>query len=184
MIVMEAFGRGAGAGAVSRDRRARRRLPAPRRLGRSRRPLHSRHHRRQQDACLRACWSGSRATTCGRLDRGQEEGRRLGARRREERRAARRRRRHAGRHRAHRAASATATASALFLVPRQRRAWSRRAIRPRTACAPPRSRFTGVEVGADAAIGEPGTRLPLIERVVDEARIALCAEAVGAMDER
>src|ERR1700712_237613 len=43
--------------------------------------------------------------------------------------------------------------------------------------------FTGVEVGADAAIGDPDNGLPLIERVVDEARIAMCAEAVGAMDE-
>lgn len=43
--------------------------------------------------------------------------------------------------------------------------------------------FTSVEVGADAAIGDPGNALPLIEMVVDDARIALCAEAVGAMDE-
>jgi pimeloyl-CoA dehydrogenase small subunit len=43
--------------------------------------------------------------------------------------------------------------------------------------------FTGVEVGADAAIGDPENALPLIGRVVDEARTALCAEAVGAMDE-
>ncbi|NPV20128.1 pimeloyl-CoA dehydrogenase small subunit [Bradyrhizobium aeschynomenes] len=43
--------------------------------------------------------------------------------------------------------------------------------------------FTGVEVGSDAAIGDPANALPLIERVVDEARIALCAEAVGLMDE-
>jgi pimeloyl-CoA dehydrogenase small subunit len=43
--------------------------------------------------------------------------------------------------------------------------------------------FTGVEVGADAAIGDPDGALPLIETVVDDARIALCAEAVGAMDE-
>src|ERR1700759_1771910 len=43
--------------------------------------------------------------------------------------------------------------------------------------------FTGVEVGADAAIGDPDNALALIERVVDEARTALCAEAVGAMDE-
>jgi pimeloyl-CoA dehydrogenase small subunit len=43
--------------------------------------------------------------------------------------------------------------------------------------------FTGVEVGADAAIGDPDNALPLIERVVDEARTAMCAEAVGAMDE-
>lgn len=43
--------------------------------------------------------------------------------------------------------------------------------------------FSGVEVGADAAIGNPDNALPLIEKVVDEARIAMCAEAVGAMDE-
>jgi pimeloyl-CoA dehydrogenase small subunit len=43
--------------------------------------------------------------------------------------------------------------------------------------------FTGVEVDADAAIGDPENALPLIERVVDEARTAICAEAVGAMDE-
>src|SRR5260370_5970048 len=43
--------------------------------------------------------------------------------------------------------------------------------------------FTGVEVGAEAAIGDPENALPLIERVVDDARIAMCAEAVGAMDE-
>src|ERR1700749_1995637 len=43
--------------------------------------------------------------------------------------------------------------------------------------------FTGGEVGADAAISDPENALPLIERVVDEARTAMCAEAVGAMDE-
>src|SRR3981081_1526071 len=43
--------------------------------------------------------------------------------------------------------------------------------------------FTGVEVGADAAIGDPENALPLIERVVDEARTAISAEAVGIMDE-
>ena len=43
--------------------------------------------------------------------------------------------------------------------------------------------FSGVEVGAEAAIGDPGGALPLIERVVDDARIALCAEAVGAMEQ-
>jgi pimeloyl-CoA dehydrogenase small subunit len=43
--------------------------------------------------------------------------------------------------------------------------------------------FTGVEVGADAVIGDPEGGLPLIERVVDDARTAMCAEAVGAMDE-
>jgi pimeloyl-CoA dehydrogenase small subunit len=43
--------------------------------------------------------------------------------------------------------------------------------------------FTAVEVGSDAAIGDAENALPLIERVVDEARAALCAEAVGLMDE-
>jgi pimeloyl-CoA dehydrogenase small subunit len=43
--------------------------------------------------------------------------------------------------------------------------------------------FTSVEVGADAAIGDPANALPLVETVVDDARIALCAEAVGEMDE-
>jgi len=43
--------------------------------------------------------------------------------------------------------------------------------------------LTGVEVGADAAIGDPENALALIERVVDDARTAMCAEAVGAMDE-
>jgi pimeloyl-CoA dehydrogenase small subunit len=43
--------------------------------------------------------------------------------------------------------------------------------------------FTGVEVGTEAAIGDPENALPLIERVVDDARTAMCAEAVGIMDE-
>ena len=42
---------------------------------------------------------------------------------------------------------------------------------------------TGVEVAADQMIGDADNALPLIERVIDEARIALCAEAVGAMQE-
>jgi alkylation response protein AidB-like acyl-CoA dehydrogenase len=41
--------------------------------------------------------------------------------------------------------------------------------------------FDNVRVGADSVIGEAGAALPLIERVVDSAIAALCAEAVGAM---
>jgi pimeloyl-CoA dehydrogenase small subunit len=41
--------------------------------------------------------------------------------------------------------------------------------------------LSGVRVGAEDALGEPGAALPLVERVVDEALAALCAEAVGAM---
>jgi pimeloyl-CoA dehydrogenase small subunit len=40
-----------------------------------------------------------------------------------------------------------------------------------------------VRVGADDAIGDPENALPLIERIVDQAMAALCAEAVGAMSE-
>jgi len=43
--------------------------------------------------------------------------------------------------------------------------------------------LSGVRVGPEGVLGEPGAALPLIERVVDEATAALCAEAVGAMAE-
>jgi pimeloyl-CoA dehydrogenase small subunit len=38
-----------------------------------------------------------------------------------------------------------------------------------------------VRVEPEGVLGEPGAALPLVERVVDEAIAALCAEAVGAM---
>jgi pimeloyl-CoA dehydrogenase small subunit len=41
--------------------------------------------------------------------------------------------------------------------------------------------LSGVRVGPEGVLGEPGKALPLVERVVDEAIAALCAEAVGAM---
>jgi pimeloyl-CoA dehydrogenase small subunit len=41
--------------------------------------------------------------------------------------------------------------------------------------------LSGVNVGADAVIGEPGAAFPLIERIADAAMAALAAEAVGAM---
>lgn len=43
--------------------------------------------------------------------------------------------------------------------------------------------FRNVEIGAEAVIDDPENGLPIVEQVVDEARIALCAEAVGAMEE-
>jgi pimeloyl-CoA dehydrogenase small subunit len=42
--------------------------------------------------------------------------------------------------------------------------------------------FDGVKVGPEGVLGNPEDALPLIERVVDEAIAALCAEAVGAME--
>jgi alkylation response protein AidB-like acyl-CoA dehydrogenase len=41
--------------------------------------------------------------------------------------------------------------------------------------------LANVRVGREGVLGEPGAALPLVERVVDEAIAALCAEAVGAM---
>ena len=41
--------------------------------------------------------------------------------------------------------------------------------------------FEGVELPADAVIGSPDQGLPLIERAVDEAIVASCSDAVGAM---
>jgi pimeloyl-CoA dehydrogenase small subunit len=43
--------------------------------------------------------------------------------------------------------------------------------------------LTGVRVGPDDVIGDPAGAAPVIERVADEAIAALCAEAVGAMEE-
>ncbi len=41
--------------------------------------------------------------------------------------------------------------------------------------------LSGVRIGPEGVLGEPGKALPLVERVVDEGIAALCAEAVGAM---
>jgi pimeloyl-CoA dehydrogenase small subunit len=41
--------------------------------------------------------------------------------------------------------------------------------------------FAAVRVEPEGVLGEAGAALPLVERVVDEAIAALCAEAVGAM---
>lgn len=41
--------------------------------------------------------------------------------------------------------------------------------------------LANVRLGPEAALGEPGAALPLVERVVGEAIAAICAEAVGAM---
>jgi pimeloyl-CoA dehydrogenase small subunit len=71
----------------------------------------------------------------------------------------------------------------LFLVPADAKGVSIKGYPTQDAQHAADITFTGVEVGADAAIGDPANALPLIERVVDEARIAMCAEAVGAMDE-
>ena len=71
----------------------------------------------------------------------------------------------------------------VFLVPADAKGVARKGYPTQDGLHAADITFTGVEVGADAAIGDPEHALPLIERVVDDARTAICAEAVGAMDE-
>lgn len=75
------------------------------------------------------------------------------------------------------------TGVGLFLVPADAKGVSIKGYATQDAQHAADITLSGVEVGADAAIGDPENALPLMERVVDEARIAMCAEAVGAMDE-
>ncbi|MGN6311883.1 MAG: pimeloyl-CoA dehydrogenase small subunit [Xanthobacteraceae bacterium] len=71
----------------------------------------------------------------------------------------------------------------VFLVPRDAKGVTVKGYPTQDGMRAADITLTGVEVGADAAIGDSANGLPLIERVVDDARSALCAEAVGAMDE-
>jgi pimeloyl-CoA dehydrogenase small subunit len=71
----------------------------------------------------------------------------------------------------------------VFLVPGNAKGVSKKGYPTQDGLHAADITFTGVEVGADAAIGDPENGLALIEQVVDDARIALCAEAVGVMDE-
>jgi pimeloyl-CoA dehydrogenase small subunit len=75
------------------------------------------------------------------------------------------------------------TGIGVFLVPADANGVTRKGYPTQDGLHAADITFTNVEVGADAVIGDPENGLPLIERVADETRIALCAEAVGAMDE-
>ena len=75
------------------------------------------------------------------------------------------------------------TGIGVFLVPANAKGVTRKGYPTQDGLHAADITLTGVEVGADAAIGDPENGLALIERVVDEARTAMCAEAVGAMDE-
>ena len=71
----------------------------------------------------------------------------------------------------------------VFLVPANAKGVTRKGYPTQDGLHAADITLTGVEVGADAALGDGENALPLIERVVDEARTALCAESVGLMDE-
>src|ERR1700737_3744620 len=75
------------------------------------------------------------------------------------------------------------TGIGIFLVPANAKGVTKKGYPTQDGLHAADITFTGVEVDGSAAIGDPENALPLIERVVDEARIAMCAEAVGAMDE-
>jgi pimeloyl-CoA dehydrogenase small subunit len=69
----------------------------------------------------------------------------------------------------------------LFLVDATAPGMSRRGYLTQDGLRAAEISLSGVRVSPDAAIGKPGAALPLVERVVDGAIAALCAEAVGAM---
>ncbi|WP_234686069.1 pimeloyl-CoA dehydrogenase small subunit [Bradyrhizobium monzae] len=71
----------------------------------------------------------------------------------------------------------------VFLVPADAKGVSKKSYPTQDGLRAADITFTKVEVGGDAAIGDPENALSLIERVVDDARTALCAEAIGIMDE-
>ena len=75
------------------------------------------------------------------------------------------------------------TGIGVFLVPANAKGVTKKAYPTQDGLHAADITLTGVEVGSDAVIGDPENGLQLIERVVDEARTALCAEAVGLMDE-
>jgi pimeloyl-CoA dehydrogenase small subunit len=75
------------------------------------------------------------------------------------------------------------TGVGVFLVPADAKGITKKSYPTQDGLHAADISFTGVEIGADAAIGDSDNGLALIERVVDDARAALCAEAVGAMEE-
>jgi len=70
---------------------------------------------------------------------------------------------------------------ALFIVDSNAAGVSRRGYPTQDGLRAAEITLAGVRVGPEGVLGEPGEGLPLVERVVDEAIAALCAEAVGAM---
>ncbi len=69
----------------------------------------------------------------------------------------------------------------LFLVPADAGGVERRGYALQDGHRAAEVTFSAVEVAADAVLGEPEGGLPVLERALDEAVAALCAEAVGAM---
>lgn len=71
----------------------------------------------------------------------------------------------------------------VFLVPANAKGIDIRSYETQDGSRAADIKFNNVEIGADAIVGDAENGLCIIDQVVDNARIALCAEAVGAMDE-
>jgi pimeloyl-CoA dehydrogenase small subunit len=71
----------------------------------------------------------------------------------------------------------------LFLVAADAPGLTRRGYQTQDGARAAEISLAGVRVGPDAVIGDPASGLAVIESVADEAIAALCAEAVGAMQE-
>jgi pimeloyl-CoA dehydrogenase small subunit len=70
----------------------------------------------------------------------------------------------------------------LFLLDADANGIARRAYPMRDGTRAAEISLSGVEVGADDVLGEPGQAFPVIERVVEAGIAAVVAEAVGAME--
>jgi len=70
----------------------------------------------------------------------------------------------------------------LFLVPKDAKGLTVAAYPTQSGARAADLALENVAVGADALIGAPGRALPIIERAVDRAIAALCAEAVGIIN--
>ncbi|MGA0597951.1 acyl-CoA dehydrogenase family protein [Enterovirga sp. CN4-39] len=70
----------------------------------------------------------------------------------------------------------------LFLVDAKAPGISRRGYPTQDGMRAAEITLDNVRVGPEGVLGDPSGALPVVERVVDEAIAALCAEAVGVMD--
>ena len=70
----------------------------------------------------------------------------------------------------------------LFLVDAKANGVARRAYRLRDGMGAAEIALSGVEIGADAVLGEPGKAFPIIERIAEAGIAATAAEGVGAME--
>jgi alkylation response protein AidB-like acyl-CoA dehydrogenase len=68
----------------------------------------------------------------------------------------------------------------LFLVPADAKGLSRHALKLADSRGAANVEFKGVEVGADALLGEEGKGYPLLEKTLDRARAGLAAEMLGS----